>query len=209
MFRAHVVENRSQSEKKAGVQWTHAHMKVHSLYLFDIVACLCTCFNKQNIHLFCSLFSFLCGYLSVTSHNHRAPAKQPGDAHTDAHINTQTGEKQKNSTVYNYLTVHWKAVPLPAALLLPPDQKTRSLMSPQPALEMHLRQDLDSLTKRCHHIFRNNQIFSQCLITNDLSSCQRSQIIRDIWGFWSWSPGQHRQQDYRARLTHNFTCFTL
>lgn len=54
---------------------THAcgETGVRTLYLFDIVACLCTRFNKQNIHLFRSLFSFLCSNLSVSPHRHRTP----------------------------------------------------------------------------------------------------------------------------------------
>lgn len=80
------VCEKEANQKRACSLWTHTHThkEVHKLYLFDIVACLCTCFNKQNIHLFCSLFSLLCGYLSVMSNKStRTTHKHPrGHAHT-------------------------------------------------------------------------------------------------------------------------------
>lgn len=60
---------------------------MHVLYLFDIVACLCTCLNKQNIHLFCSLLSLLCRYLSAVSD------KLPHTTHTHAGTHTATQTK--------------------------------------------------------------------------------------------------------------------
>lgn len=62
------MSNISQSEERMSTMNTHTHTMRHTLYLFDIVACLCTRFNKQNIHLFRSLLSLLCGYLSAMSH---------------------------------------------------------------------------------------------------------------------------------------------
>ena len=87
-FKAHLnarmgVWNRSQPEERMSTMSPHTHEKVHTLYLLGIVACLCTCFNKQNIHLFRSLLSLLCGYLSAMSHNTHTQG-------THAHISPQT-----------------------------------------------------------------------------------------------------------------------
>lgn len=82
--------------------------EVHSLYLFDIVACLCTCFNKQNIHVFCSLLSLLCGYLSVMSHTRPRHA----NTYTHTHIQTNKGEKY---TVCDCVVVDFQVAPLPPA----------------------------------------------------------------------------------------------
>lgn len=79
------------NQKRVWVPWTNTHThKVHTLYLFDIVACLCTCFNKQNIHLFRSLFSLLCGYLSVMTHRTQSTQTSTRTHHT--HHNGQQQE---------------------------------------------------------------------------------------------------------------------
>lgn len=76
----------------------------HRLYLFDIVACLCTGFNKQNIHLFCSLPSLLCGYLSAMSH------KPPHNAHRDTHHTHGHRHKDKGRKE-DRLWLYWSGPP--------------------------------------------------------------------------------------------------
>lgn len=83
------------NQKRAWALWTHTHTKVHTLYLFDIVACLCTCFNKQNIHLFRSLFSLLCSYLSVMSHE----STRTTHTHPYRHRHQQEDKGKKIQTV--------------------------------------------------------------------------------------------------------------
>lgn len=82
----------------------NTHKKVRTLYLFDIVACLCTCFNKQNIHLFRSLLSLLCGYLSVMSHESLRTTHKHPRAH--AHIATDIDKTRgKKNTDCDYVEV--------------------------------------------------------------------------------------------------------
>lgn len=96
---------------KEGKHYARAHTQ---LYLFDIVACLCTCFNKQNIHLFCSLLSLLCGYLSAMSnkppHTHTHPEEHTSHNHT--HKNR--GEERTQ------VVVIWKWIDEPCPFPLPP-----------------------------------------------------------------------------------------
>lgn len=86
--------------------------ELYALYLFYIVACLCTRFNKQNIHVFRSLLSLFCGYLSVMSHTYPRHANAHRHAHRHTHTDTDKGEKY---TVCDHVVVVFTAVPRPAA----------------------------------------------------------------------------------------------
>lgn len=115
-------------------RYEHTHKTVHTLYLFDIVACLCTCFNKQNIHVFRSLFSLLCGYLSVMSHDspymtHKHPQ---GRAHTATDIDKKTKGGKKIQTV---IILKWINKSCPFLLLLSPLLNTKSF--PTELLAVH------------------------------------------------------------------------
>lgn len=76
-----------------GTTYTHTHR----LYLLDIVACLCTGFNKQNIHLFCSLLSLLCGYLSAMSL--KPPHKRPRGHTSRTWAHTQRYREERTQVV--------------------------------------------------------------------------------------------------------------
>lgn len=123
MFRSHpLCRHACVKEKKPSVnsmKTMNRHtVKVHKLYLFDIVACLCTCFNKQNIHVFRSLLSLFCSYLSAMGQQ-----SQRTTTHR-THKHTTRQQRRKISTVINLKQKKNKSCPF--LLLLPPLLNTRS-----------------------------------------------------------------------------------
>lgn len=117
------VWNRSQSKESMSTINTLTHTKVHTLYLFDIVACLCTCLNKQNIHLFRSLFSLLCGYLSVMSQESpRTKHKHPWGQAQNA---TDIDKKTRGKKIQTVIKLKGTDKPCPFLLLLRPLLRTK------------------------------------------------------------------------------------